>query len=309
MNERHPGGGVVGGPVLVGVDESESALDAVRWAAAEAALRHAPLRLVAVFTPVPPGHIGNPGLGTAYRRQVAKAARAVLDTAVALAGEVAPRVRTEAELREGFPVPVLLTESDRAQLTVVGSRGLGGFSGLLVGSVAVALAARGGSPVVVVRGDRAEPAATAEPDPRPVVVGVDGSPLSEAAVGLAFEEAALRSAPLLAVHTWLDDMLEPALAPMIDWSALETEEHVLLAERLAGWSEKYPDVEIRRLVERDRPARALIAGSTGAQLVVVGSRGRGGAAGLLLGSVSHALLHHAHCPVLVTRPHGGEETP
>ncbi|GAA2896060.1 universal stress protein [Pseudonocardia halophobica] len=290
-----------GGPVVVGVDESDSARDAVRWAAAEAARRGAPLRLVAAFAPIPAGHVGNPGLGTSYRRVMTEAARGVLTSAAELAAQVAPGVATEAELRTGFPVPVLLDESDRAVLTVVGSRGLGGFTGLLVGSVAVALAARGGSPVAVVRGD---PGEGAEGD-RPVVVGVDGSPTGESALALAYEEAALRSAPLVAVHTWLDDMLEPALAPMIDWAALETEESALLAQRLAGWSEKYPDVEVRRLVVRDRPARALVAESAGAALVVVGSRGRGGAAGLLLGSVSHALLQHAHCPVLVVRPDGG----
>jgi nucleotide-binding universal stress UspA family protein len=293
MNEKHPGG-----PVVVGVDGSESARDAVRWAAGEAALRRAPLRVVLAFAPVPAGHVGNPGLGTAYRHTMREAARTVLDAAVELARQVAPDVTVESELYQGFPVPVLLDESDHAQLTVVGSRGLGGFTGLLVGSVAGSLAARGGSPVLVVRGTTRQ----GEPDERPVVVGVDGSPTSEAAVALAFEEASLRRAPLVAVHTWLDDMLEPSLAPVIDWESLESEERALLAQRLAGWSEKYPDVEVRRLVERDRPARALLAETAQAQLVVVGSRGRGNATGLLLGSVSLALLHHAHCPVLVARP-------
>lgn len=299
MNQTHPGG-----PVVVGVDESESARDAVRWAADEATLRRAPLRIVLAFAPIPAGHVGNPGLGTAFRHTMTEAARAVLDAATELARKVAPSVAVESELSQGFPVPVLLDESDHAQLTVVGSRGLGGFTGLLLGSVAGSLAAQGGSPVLVVRGSRTEPtdARTQEPDARPVVVGIDGSPTSEAALALAFEEAALRRAPLVAVHTWLDDMLEPTLAPVIDWESLETEERALLAQRLAGWSEKHPDVEVRRLVERDRPARALLAETTQAQLVVVGSRGRGNATGLLLGSVSHALLHHSHCPVLIARP-------
>ncbi|MCE0765422.1 universal stress protein [Pseudonocardia kujensis] len=293
--------GQPGGPV-VGVDESESARDAVRWAAGEAALRRARLRPVLAFAPLPAGHVGNPGLGTAYRSTMAEAARAVLESAAELAREAAPDVAVEPALWEGFPAPVLLDESDRARLTVVGSRGLGGFTGLLVGSVAVSLASRGGSPVLVVRGRRDDRAAAGRADPRPVVVGVDGSPTSEAALGLAFEEAALRVAPLVALHTWSDEMLEPALAPVIDWASLETEEHALLAQRLAGWAEKYPDVEVRRLVERDRPAPALLGAAARAQLLVVGSRGRGNATGLLLGSVSHALLHHADCPVLVARP-------
>ncbi|MCE3553148.1 universal stress protein [Pseudonocardia sp. RS11V-5] len=303
MNQRRPEG-----PVVVGVDESESALDALRWAAGEAILRHAPLRAVLAFAPVPAGHVGNPGLGTAYRHQMAETARAVLDGAVELARQVAPGVAVESELCQGFPVPVLLDESDRAQLTVLGSRGLGGFTGLLLGSVAGSLAARGGSPVLVVRGRRDEQSGpgTGSPDPRPIIVGIDGSPTSEAAVALAFEEAALRAAPLLAVHTWLDDVIEPTLSPLIDWQSLEAEERSLLAQRLAGWSEKYPDVEVRRLVERDRPAGVLLAETAQAQLVVVGSRGRGNATGLLLGSVSHALLHHSHCPVLVARPDPAE---
>jgi nucleotide-binding universal stress UspA family protein len=152
---------------------------------------------------------------------------------------------------------------------------------------------------VVVRGTSVARADV--PDDRPVVVGVDGSPTSEVALAFAYDEADRRGVALVAVHTWLDDMLEPTLAAMIDWDAIETDERALLAERLAGWSEKHPDVEVRRLVTRDRPARVLVEESVGAQLVVVGSRGRGGVTGLLLGSVAHALLHHAHCPVAVAR--------
>jgi nucleotide-binding universal stress UspA family protein len=98
------------------------------------------------------------------------------------------------------------------------------------------------------------------------------------------------------------------MAPLIDWAAVEAEEREVLAERLAGWCEKYPDVPVRRLVVRDRPARALVGESGRAQLVVVGSRGRGGLRGMVLGSVSQALLHHAHCPVAVVRPGGPPAT-
>lgn len=293
MDEVHPGG-----PIVVGVDGSESAARAVRWAAAEAALRDVPLRLVSVFTAVPPGRFGDPSLSGPYRRHLVEAGHAALDAAAGVAGEVAPGVEVQPDLREGYPAPALLAASGDAVLTVVGSRGLGGFTGLLAGSVAVALAAHGGSPVVVVRGD--EVAETS--DEGPVLVGVDGSPASEAAIGLAFEEASLRGAPLQALHSWLDHGLVPALASRLDWTVLESEERALLVQRLAGWAQKYPEVDVRRVVERDRPARALVAASKAAQLVVVGSRGRGGGAGLFLGSVSHALLHHAHCPVMVARP-------
>ncbi|MCF7548626.1 universal stress protein [Pseudonocardia sp. WMMC193] len=285
------------GPVVVGVDGSASGSEAVCWAAREAVRRRVGLRLVSALVLPEPNHLGNPGLGTSYKRTMTEAAEQVLADAVALARSVEPGLEMESELRSGFAIPVLLAESDRAGLVVVGSRGLGGFTGLLVGSVAIALVARGASPVVVVRGDAEEGA----DDTRPVVVGVDGSPVSEEALALAFEEAALHRAPLLALHTW-QDVVELGIAALVDWNGVEAEEHALLAERLAGWAEKYPDVEVRRRVVRDRPAAELVDLSRSARLVVVGSRGRGGVRGLLLGSVSHALVHHAQCPVLVARP-------
>jgi nucleotide-binding universal stress UspA family protein len=138
-----------------------------------------------------------------------------------------------------------------------------------------------------------------------VVVGVDGSPTSEAALAFAFEAAATRGVSLVAVHTWWDLFVDPTMAPLPDWDAIEVDEREVLAERLSGWGEKYPDVPVQRLVERDQPAHALVEQSLRAQLVVVGSRGRGNFAGLVLGSVSHAVLHRAHCPVAVVRADSG----
>jgi nucleotide-binding universal stress UspA family protein len=192
---------------------------------------------------------------------------------------------------------VLQAESTRAELVVLGDRGLGGFAGLLIGPVAVTLAAHAACPIVVVRGPEPDRMVRSEA----VVVGVDGSPTSEAAVAFAFEAAALRGVPLVAVHTWFDMVVDATMAPLIDWDVMEADEREVLAERLAGWAEKYPDVAVRRLVARDRPARALVEESGRAQLVVVGSRGRGGISGLLLGSVSQTLLHHAACPVAVVQ--------
>ena len=134
------------------------------------------------------------------------------------------------------------------------------------------------------------------------MVGIDGSPTSEAALAFAFEAADLRGVPLVAVHTWTDYQIESTMVAVLEGDAIDADEHRLLAERLAGWSEKFPDVSVQRLVTRYRPAHTLIEQSAHAQLVVVGSRGRGGFAGMLLGSVSHALLHHAACPVAVVRP-------
>jgi nucleotide-binding universal stress UspA family protein len=190
-------------------------------------------------------------------------------------------------------------------MVVLGSRGLGGFTGLLVGSTAVSLAAYGQCPVAVVRG---RTLADPPPGSGPVVVGVDGSPTSEGAIEVAFDEASFRGVGLVAVHTWSDVTVGSAFdiaAVSLDWQAVETDEQRLLAERLAGWQEKYPDVRVHRVVTRDRPVRSLLAQAGNAQLLVVGSRGRGGFAGMVLGSTSQALLHHAPCPVLVVRPHRG----
>jgi nucleotide-binding universal stress UspA family protein len=221
-----------------------------------------------------------------------------LDTAARAAARVAGDLEIERVEVTGFPEAVLEAESRWAELVVVGNRGLGGFTGLLIGSVAVALAAHAECPVVVVRGAEPDQAA---PLPEPVVVGVDGSPQSEAALAFAFAAADLRRVPLVAVHAWWDLLVDPTMAPLVDWDAAEADEHEVLAERLAGWTQTYPDVPVRRLVVRDRPARALVEESGRAQLVVAGSRGRGGLRGMLLGSVSQALLHHAHCPVAVVR--------
>jgi nucleotide-binding universal stress UspA family protein len=284
-------------PVVVGVDGSESALEACRWAAREAGRREAGLRLVQAFGWPETRHVVNVGRG--QRSVLRGVAEEQLAAAAAAAAEAAAGVAVETALVDGYPVAVLVAESRAAQLVVVGDRGLGGFAGLLLGSVAVGLAAHSAAPVAVVRGDAAAEG--------PVVVGVDGSVISEAALAAAYEAAAARGVPLVAVHTWWDLLIDPTFGPLLDWEGIEGEAHRVLAERLAGWAEKYPEVEVRRVVERDKPANALLEQAAGAQLVVVGSRGRGGLAGMLLGSVSHSLLHHSPCPVLVVRATAQDE--
>ncbi|MHA6783097.1 universal stress protein [Pseudonocardia saturnea] len=283
--------------VVVGIDGSQSALEAARWAAGEASRRRLGLRLVHAFGWTTELVIGHPDLGERRRDIMLEHARQGLVAAEAAVAEHVPDVPVERELVVGYPIGVLVTESRRADLVVVGDRGLSRIGGLLLGSVAMALATHGACPVVVVRGPGQAVSASA-----PVVVGIDGSPVSEAALAFAYEEAALRDAPLVAVHTWMDLVADPAIAPLLDWEAIEVDERVVLGERLAGWAEKYPDVPVRRVVTRDRPAHALLKEAVGAQLVVVGSRGRGGFAGLMLGSVGHALLHRSPCPVAVVRP-------
>lgn len=200
------------------------------------------------------------------------------------------------ELVTGHAVAVLREASERALVVVIGDRGLSRVEGLLAGSVSVALAAHADCPVVVVREQE-----VSGPDDRPVVVGVDGSPGGEAAVAFAYEAASFRHVGLVAVHTWWDLIADPVLAPLLDMAAIDEDERVVLAERLAGWAEKYPDVAVERVVTRGRPAHVLLGQAARAQLVVVGSRGRGELAGLVLGSVGNTLMHRSPCPVAVVR--------
>jgi nucleotide-binding universal stress UspA family protein len=284
-------------PVVVGVDGSASALDAVRWATREADRRRVGLRLVVAFGWMPVEAENDamqlgPSVGDALRR----AAKQHLDEAVAEAVALVPDLAVARVVLTGYPSAVLVAESATAQLVVVGDRGLGGFEGLLVSSVAPALAAHAHCPVVVVRGLGA---GTPPPEGGPVAVGVDGSPASESALGFAVEEAVALGAPLLAVHAWQDIAVGDAKGRLLHTDSVADEGQARLDVSLAPWRAKHPELVIEPVVVRDRPARALVRCSAGAQLVVVGSRGRGPLAGLVLGSVSQAVLHHAASPVAV----------
>jgi nucleotide-binding universal stress UspA family protein len=264
--------------------------------------RHLPLRLVqAVKVPMVPYQGGLMDEG--YFDGMAEFGRQQLAGFQAEITGVHPDLDIHTEVVIADPVATLVAESETARLLVLGSRGLGGFTGILVGSTAVAVVARGHCPVAVIRGRTPD---GVPPVGGPVVVGLDGSPASEAAIAIAFEEASLRGAGLVAVHTWSEYRSDNAHAYarqfVVDWDAIDTREREVLAERLAGWQEKYPDVPVRRVVTRDRPVRALLEHAADAQLLVVGSRGHGGFTGMLLGSTSQALIYHATCPLLVARP-------
>lgn len=287
-------------PVVVGVDGSPSALDAVRWAAREAQLRDVPLRLVHVGHVEPVRHPRQVSPPQEYQAALLDQGQHFLDEASEAARDTVPDLPVSTDLHTGNIADTLVNESKHAALTVLGSRGLGGFGSLLLGSVAVALSAHGHCPVVVIHAPRQDGAPTAD---GPIVVGVDGSELSDAAVTFAFEAAAARNVAVLAVHTYDVEVAGSWTAQLgsIDWELLATQEEKQLAERIATWREKYPRVEARTLVVRGRPAQALLEHSAGAQLLVVGSRGRGAFTGLGLGSVSQTVLHHAECPVAVAR--------
>jgi nucleotide-binding universal stress UspA family protein len=285
-------------PVVVGVDGSACSLDAVALAAREAVLRHRPLHVVYAFfwpflgVPLGPSPLGPPEGGLLGDTQ------RIVQEAVDRARQAEPSVAVTGAAITGAAAEVLIDQSRSAALVVVGDRGLGGFTGLLLGSVAVQLAAHTACPVLVARG---------RPNPTgDVLVGVDGSPAAEPAIGLAFEEATLRGVRLTALHAWTHPVSTGPgdMLPLVyDVEDAEAEEARVLAEALTGWRDKYPDLVVRRELRRAHIRSALLDETTRSQLVVVGSRGRGGFTGLLLGSVSQAMLHHADCPVMIV-PHG-----
>jgi nucleotide-binding universal stress UspA family protein len=286
-------------PVLVGVDGSVSAQGALAWAAAEASSRRCPLRIVHTFrwptigSPLDMSFVGEPNLG------LESAAEWVLTEARAHAREVAPDIRVLADLFVGPAAPTLLSEAQDADLLVVGSRGVGGFRGLLVGSVSATVAAHAPCPVVVVHPHGNGTAFPASPIGR-IVVGVDGSEISTAAIRFAFQQAARRHIGIIAVHAAMPTRQHPSLrvpAEIVD----QIERH-LFAEAMESKRVLFPAIDVQTKLVHGHAAQALIESSAGAELVVVGSHGRGGFAGMLLGSVSQAVLQHAACPVAVVRP-------
>jgi nucleotide-binding universal stress UspA family protein len=290
--------------IVVGVDGSPSALHAALWAADVAARRGHPLRLMCASNVGAYTYGGMAGIAppqSFFDAIEASGTQVLVEVETAIR-----RVHPDLLISTGLQtidgaVPTLIEQSDDALLLVLGSRGTGGFRGALVGSTAVALVAHAHCPVAVIRGTAP---GTVPPAEGPIVVGVDGSAVSDTAIATAFDEASWRGAELVAVHSWLEYISDPALDRWFgaDWEQAQQTENELLAERLAGWQGKYPDVVVRRVVSQGRPAECLLEQAVGAQLVVVGSRGRGGFTGMLLGSTSQALMYYATCPVLVVRP-------
>ncbi|MFK0246078.1 universal stress protein [Amycolatopsis azurea] len=294
--------GVTEGAVVVGIDGSESARRAAVWAAGEATRRGRRLRLVHVYA-VPQVRMPAvvPSADALRSAFEARGAQWLAEACDAVA-ERYPDLLVETAAREWAPVAALIQESRAATMIVLGSRGLGGFTGLLVGSTAVALAQHGHCPIAVARGKHP---ADVPSETGPVVVGTDGSASSDAALAFAFEEASLRGADLIVVRAWnevTDHESIRAHAPAVDPDEIEEAERRAADEQLTPWRDKFPDQRVEMAITRDRPVRALLGFGERAQLLVVGSRGRGGFQGMLLGSTSQALVAHSGCPVAVVRP-------
>ena len=285
-----------GSPVVVGLEDFLASREALTLAAAEAALRAAPLRIVHALPPA--GPVIPPATITAVvEPTLESAARSLIDEAAAQVRQAYPDLEVRTDVSSVGPVLALLHEAESAQLLVVGAS-RGGLGSLLLGSTADALIRHASCPVLVARSN---PGGERGPAAGEIVVGVDGSEVSLRAVEFAFAEASLRGSAVTAVHAVPVPALavaEAAPPPLLDPDT-QTEEALVLAESLAGWQEKYPDVHVTRRLVEGSPGRVLTDYSQGAELLVVGSRGRGGFTKLLLGSTSYTVLHKAACPVAV----------
>ena len=288
--------------ILVGVDGSAAALGAVRWAALDAALRKVPLTLVHVVDAPVPGWFPATALADVGQWQE-KRSREFIKSAIRVAEESTGErpVQVDSKVLHSAAVPTLVALSKEVEMVVVGHRGHGGVSARsFLGSVSSGLVYHAHCPVAVIHDERAPAGNVAR---APVLLGIDGSPASEAATAIAFEEASRRGVGLIALHAWADPRVfnSKKLFQDSEWDARLSEEEEALAERLAGWHERYPNVAIHRRIEIGEPARWLLRASEAAQLLVVGSHGRGGFAGALLGSVGAAVVNRAKIPVIVAR--------
>jgi nucleotide-binding universal stress UspA family protein len=288
------------GSIVVGVDGSPTSDLALDWAVEEATRRVLPLHIIHAFSYGYP--MTDIGIGYAVNglRQLADRVRKDAVARARRAGRDLVITWSEPACR---PAPALVEASETAGTVVLGARGMSAARGVFMGSVSVQVAAHARCPVVIVH-DAPAPADAGAP----VVVGVDGSEVSNSAIAYAYEQASARGVGLTVVHAWWLDNIEDAAAAAIwtvDWQTFAKEEQALVAESLAGWEEKYPDVVVRRHSVRGLPVEALIRASKNACLVVVGTRGRGGFGGLLLGSVSQGVMHRAQCPVAIV--HGQKE--
>ena len=290
--------------IVVGYDGSVTSRAALEWGIAEARARHAPLRIVHALASPAVAVTGYGIYEPLDSELIVKVGEQTLATAVEQVQERAPDLEVDTKLIPGPPAKGLLGHLEDAGLVVVGSRGHGTFGELLLGSTGVALATHAPCPVIVLREGVGRPIEALEAGR--VVVGIDGSELSTEALAFAFEEASLRGAGLTAIHAWDALFFDvpghggPGVPDVM--REFQGEELRLLSESLAGWREKYPDVDVRQTLVHEEPVKALVEASPGAALLVVGSRGRGGFRSMLLGSVSHALVHHARCPVAIVRP-------
>ncbi|MFE2989144.1 universal stress protein [Streptomyces sp. NPDC059262] len=285
--------------ITAGVDGSPESSAAAAWAAREAVRRGYGLRLLHAWSPLPDVAASAPDAAAQ-----ADWARSVADEAGAAVASGHPQLPVSVESPSDAAVPALLGAAADAELLVLGSRGHGALVGFLVGSVGQQVIAESARPVVLVRADdRAEPEAAG----REIVVGQEGAPEdSRAVLEFAFATASARGATLKVVRAWTLPPLyaySPASLKLLDEAGgMEPYERKALGEALEPLRARYPDVPVVEHVEIGSAGQVLLASGAGAQLVVVGRRARRSAVGSRIGSVAHAVMHHAPCPVAVVPP-------
>jgi nucleotide-binding universal stress UspA family protein len=280
--------------VVAGVDGSDSSRQALEWAVEEATRRNLPLHILCAWRSDYTAETVAPVIAG-----IADDSRSIVDAAAAHARTVSPGLDVSSSTVRAQAASALIAASRHADTVVVGAHGTGALAEVLLGSTSLQLAAYASCPVVVVR----EPP-TGQVGPRRVVVGVDGSDLSTEATGYAFEQASGRGLGLTVLHAWNANEYTSGVALTAlsePWRELAAEQERITSEAIAQWAATFPNVDVLIRVTQGRPADVLVDASAGAELVVVGSRGRGGFRGLLLGSVSRSVLHQAHCPVAVLR--------
>jgi len=283
-------------PTVVGVDGSAAALDAVRWAVLDAQLHLSDVLLVSAIS-LPKALAGVGILPEPVVEQSRSEISRILDEAVELAARESATVSVETVSSENSAVATLLGLSATSRMVVIATRGLGLTEQRSLGSIGFAVTTHARCPVTVVRG---WPGDGLDHSTHPVVVGVDGTRASAAATALAFEEAFVRSAPLTAVHSWSDaDLTIGVPIRGLDWPANRPAAAEQLARMLEPHTRRYPTVSVRTAVVKDRPVQALLDHAQGAQLLVIGSHGRGGFPGMMLGSTSRTVIARASCSVTV----------
>ncbi|MGK8522961.1 universal stress protein [Nocardia asteroides] len=283
--------------IVVGIDGTPAAVGAARWAGAVAGRQRATLVLLGVVPaldyPLTSSALAEVNLLPELRAAAEQKVREAFD---AVRSEQ-PDLEIRRVVQDGAPARVLIEHSASASMVVVAAKFQDRLSTLLLGSTALTVANKAACPVAVWRGRLDQP----QPDQRPVLVGVDGSPGGSAAIAEAFELASALGVGVIALHAWNDpDLLQWTPVPDA-WETLAQQEEELLSERMAGWSEKYPDVRVTEVVRKATAAQALLEHAEQAQLLLTGSRGHNRLTGLLLGSTSQNLLHHAQSPVIICR--------
>lgn len=281
-------------PVVVGVDGGFTAVQAARWAGALAATLGAPLDIVHATPSL--GHNLTDAVAAIRAAAITEqrdAASTILKTAEEAVRSDHPELAITVVAREDPADEALVALSAGARMIVLSCADVTASAALLIGSTTLNVATEASCPVVAWRGGVLAPTA------QPIVVGVDGS--SDAALGFAFQLADRLGAPLHAVHSW--SMRRPAAAVtipfLVDWDALEAAHLQEVMNAVDPWSKRHPDVDVAVYVEPEKPSRALIEHLDGAQLVVIGNRGRNALTGLLLGSTGLNMLHHSPVPVML----------